>query len=91
VLKQIQAELEHDLGEVNQALAEREGSPEDPLVEMLSASQGDLRHALEKIATGKYGQCEACSLSIDDSRLRSLPASRICRRCELDETSNATP
>jgi RNA polymerase-binding transcription factor DksA len=37
--------------------------------------------ALQKILDGAYGKCEVCHKSISTARLRSLPATRFCRRC----------
>lgn len=38
---------------------------------------------LQKILDGSYGKCEACHKSIAIARLRSLPATRFCRRCAV--------
>jgi len=37
--------------------------------------------ALQKILDSTYGKCEACHKWISTVRLRSLPATRFCRRC----------
>lgn len=37
--------------------------------------------ALQKLLDGTYGKCEGCHKSIAIARLRSLPATRFCRRC----------
>ncbi len=37
--------------------------------------------ALERILKGAYGKCEACHKAIPLARLRSLPATRLCRKC----------
>ena len=37
--------------------------------------------ALQKILDGTYGKCEGCHKPIPLARLRSLPATRFCRRC----------
>jgi RNA polymerase-binding transcription factor DksA len=39
---------------------------------------------------GTYGRCESCRGEIGELRLRSLPASRLCLRCE-GVTSTALP
>jgi len=38
----------------------------------------DVEHALERIANGTYGTCEACGREIDAERLRARPAARFC-------------
>ena len=42
---------------------------------------------LQKILDGSYGKCEACHKSIAIARLRSLPATRFCRRCAAKRES----
>jgi DnaK suppressor protein len=37
--------------------------------------------ALQRLLDGSYGKCEACHKPISTPRLRSLPATRLCRRC----------
>ena len=37
--------------------------------------------ALEKIAVGGYGECEACGIRISIERLKVKPFSRICIHC----------
>lgn len=37
--------------------------------------------ALQRLLNGTYGACEACGRGIAIARLRTLPASRFCRRC----------
>lgn len=37
--------------------------------------------ALQRLLDGTYGKCEGCHKSIAIARLRSLPATRFCRRC----------
>ena len=43
--------------------------------------------ALQKILDGTYGKCEVCHKSISTARLRSLPATRFCRRCAAQSES----
>ena len=38
--------------------------------------------ALERLLKGKYGNCEACGVTIPIDRLRALPATRYCTGCE---------
>jgi RNA polymerase-binding transcription factor len=42
---------------------------------------GDLDHALEQLAEGSYGTCEACGNPIAAERLAARPAARTCISC----------
>lgn len=42
-------------------------------------------HALEKIAAGTYGTCEACGKSIEAARLKALPYASLCISCKRRE------
>ena len=59
----------------------------------------EIDRALQRIANGDYGTCEACGRQIPLARLRTLPATPFCRDCvaraergeSLEaETDNAT-
>lgn len=41
-----------------------------------------IREALERIATGNYGFCEACRRPIPRVRLKTVPWTRFCRDCK---------
>ena len=41
----------------------------------------DIDAALERVAAGAYGVCEACGSPIGDERLDALPATRRCIAC----------
>jgi RNA polymerase-binding transcription factor len=53
----------------------------------------DIHRALVKIASGRYGTCEACSGPIDDARLDALPQTRWCVDCaaERERAREAQP
>ena len=38
--------------------------------------------ALRRVEAGTYGQCEDCGETIDERRLRALPATRYCTACQ---------
>lgn len=42
----------------------------------------DVTAALERMAEGRYGLCELCTLPIDLPRLRIVPQARYCGRCQ---------
>jgi RNA polymerase-binding transcription factor DksA len=43
--------------------------------------------ALQRLLVGAYGKCEVCHKAIAVARLRSLPATRFCRRCAAQNES----
>ena len=54
-------------------------------VEALAAKLRDtleeVEEALDKLAGGSYGSCEACGMPIDPVRLEAMPATRYCINC----------
>ena len=65
-----------------------ESAQEDRSARLLSALDDHAIHeveeidaALERIANGIYGKCQACAASIPVGRLRLLPATRYCVPC----------
>lgn len=40
-----------------------------------------IRVALDKIADGTYGECEACGREIAEGRLRAIPEATLCVDC----------
>ena len=75
------------------ALGEREIEPIDKaqkedltrmlnrLVERGKEEIREINLALDKMSTGKYGLCEICGETIPLRRLKTLPATRLCRKC----------
>jgi DnaK suppressor protein len=49
----------------------------------LEARLERVERALEKIADGTYGTCDACGKPIDPRRLRAAPESTVCVDCPL--------
>lgn len=41
----------------------------------------EIRSALDRLADGSYGTCEACGADIGDRRLEALPHTRLCVGC----------
>lgn len=41
----------------------------------------DIDTALERLATGNYGECEMCGMDIGLGRLRALPTATVCVDC----------
>lgn len=48
------------------------------LLESVRAELADVDSALERLAAGTYGTCEACGRPISAERLAALPATRFC-------------
>lgn len=46
----------------------------------LAARWSEIKHALEKIDTGKYGMCEADGEPIEKDRLEANPSARTCKK-----------
>lgn len=78
---------------------ERESEPEEHAQEEQTArlltrlddqtlhAVNEIDAALQKILDSTYGKCELCHRSISTDRLRSLPATRFCRRCAAQSES----
>lgn len=47
-------------------------------LQVIQASLAEVEHALDRLADGSYGTCEACGQSIDDADLALHPAGRHC-------------
>ena len=45
----------------------------------MAAKIADIERALERLAAGTYGVCEACGQPIGEDRLEAWPAARFCR------------
>ena len=45
----------------------------------MAAKIADIDRALERLAAGSYGICEACGQPIGEARLEAWPAARFCR------------
>ena len=41
----------------------------------------DIENALERLAKGTYGHCEACAVPMPFERLEAIPAARYCVSC----------
>lgn len=61
---------------------------EEEVEALLALLQGALREvedALDRMARGTFGRCEACGRPIARERLRALPRARLCVRCQAEE------
>jgi len=48
-----------------------------------------LRHALEQLADGSYGECETCGTTIAAERLLALPGTTFCITCAGKQEKHA--
>jgi RNA polymerase-binding transcription factor DksA len=58
-----------------------ERSQVDALVRQAQAHLAEIDAAVERLATGGYGVCEACGRPIAAGRLEVRPTARTCVRC----------
>ncbi len=47
----------------------------------------EIESALRRIKNGTYGKCEQCSQPIDKKRVKALPYSRYCIKCQIKNDS----
>ncbi len=45
-------------------------------------------YALERVAGGTYGECQACGEHISDNRLKAIPWAECCLKCEEMRSRN---
>jgi RNA polymerase-binding transcription factor DksA len=73
------AELSHlDQHPADSASDAFEREKEFSILEQVEAELNDVDRALDRLAEGSYGTCEACGLAIGDERLAVVPAARFC-------------
>jgi DnaK suppressor protein len=48
----------------------------------LANRKADIEHALEKLESGSFGNCERCGKQIPTGRLEALPFARYCVDCQ---------
>jgi len=57
----------------------------DEVLEQLDATElaemDQIRHAIDRIDAGSYGQCERCEEAIDPKRLEAVPVTGVCIAC----------
>lgn len=81
--------LEHEPGDVQFDEEGGEGgtSNVDRELDLVLSAQAlaavnEIDWALEKIASGAYGQCERCGQQIPEARLQALPHATLCVACK---------
>jgi RNA polymerase-binding transcription factor len=48
----------------------------------------EIENALQRLAGGTYGECEACGETISPNRLKALPWARYCLPCQEKRSRN---
>ncbi len=48
----------------------------------------EIENALQRLAGGTYGECEACGEPISPNRLKALPWARYCLSCQEKRSRN---
>jgi DnaK suppressor protein len=43
----------------------------------------EINAALRKLKNGTYGKCEQCGIEIENKRLKAVPYSRYCIKCQI--------
>jgi DnaK suppressor protein len=66
----------HDEAEQGTAIFERER--DESILRHVDMQLDDVDHAVERLALGTYGICEACGRPMDSDRLLARPAARFC-------------
>ena len=59
------------------------------MAQVLRTRISEIDSALNRIATGGYGICEACGKKIEKEVLEISPASRLCQRCKKGSEAGA--
>ncbi len=76
-------EKPRDVGDIgDEALDDSEKELNSQLEAFECRELAQIERALELIRTGRYGACEACRKSIPIERLRALPFTPLCIRCQ---------
>jgi DnaK suppressor protein len=53
----------------------------DRLSEVTRVELSRVNHALQRLDSGRYGECEQCGAPISEARLRIVPEATACTRC----------
>jgi DnaK suppressor protein len=57
----------------------------------MEAKIADIERALERLAAGTYGVCQACGQPIGEARLEAWPAARFCRTDQARSERRVSP
>lgn len=82
LLKELKAQTSGDV--IDAALDSVQDEISSQLAEVESRELARIEVALERIRTGQYGLCEACSTNIPMARLNALPYATLCIKCQRE-------
>jgi DnaK suppressor protein len=68
-----------NFADTSQVTAER--GEAEALAAQLRETLSEVEQAIDKLAAGSYGTCEACGQAINEARLEAKPAARYCINC----------
>jgi RNA polymerase-binding transcription factor DksA len=68
-----------------------ERSQVDALVQQTVRHLAEVEAALERVAEGRYGQCERCGGPIAEARLEARPVARTCVSCAAGRSTGSSP
>ncbi len=57
-------------------------------MELRSRTLREVESALKRVASGTYGECEACGEEISANRLKAIPWARYCLTCQELRSKN---
>ena len=85
-LAKISSEVKHPDEPVSQNFEEQATQVEnDQVLDYLGNSARieieQIRHAIDRIDRGEYGECEVCGETINPERLRAVPFTKMCIKC----------
>ncbi|NLO21596.1 MAG: hypothetical protein GX119_06300 [Syntrophomonadaceae bacterium] len=66
-------------------LYDREKNQE--IIELLEIELSRVNEALQKVADGKYGLCDACGGAIEEERLQRQINASLCHKCQEDQNN----
>lgn len=75
----------HDEGSVDEVEAAADGSQHEinsQLAALESRELKQIEHAIQRIRKGRYGTCEKCDDRIPLARLKALPFTQLCVKCQ---------
>lgn|SRR5690554_3936233 len=85
---QVRAEaIERDLSRTHaQSFSEQATERQNDMVLqglLADAREGmkEVQLALERVAEGRYGECDECGEPINSARLKAMPTARLCMQC----------
>lgn len=89
LLKELREQSGGDV--VDFALDSAQDEISSQLAEVESRELAQIETALERLADGTYGSCDACSNNIPLARLQALPYATLCIQCQREAEKSGDP